>query len=85
VIASDRGSIPEVAGNAALICDAEDDQALADLLRVVLTEPERAEMLRQLGYRRAAQFSWSRTAEQLLSCYTDVAVRSVAGMREVAA
>lgn len=85
VIASDRGSIPEVAGNAALICDAEDDRALADLLRVVLTEPERAEMLRQLGYRRAAQFSWSRTAEQLLSCYTDVAVRSVAGMREVAA
>jgi glycosyltransferase involved in cell wall biosynthesis len=69
VIASDRGSIPEVAGNAALLSDAEDADTLAKHIRQVLTSPEEAERLRQLGYARAAQFSWDNTAKKVLSCY----------------
>lgn len=69
VIASDRGAIPEVAGNAALICDAEDDQALATLIMRVLGNPQEAERLRTLGYARAAQFSWRATAERTLAGY----------------
>ncbi|MGB9631821.1 MAG: glycosyltransferase family 4 protein [Chloroflexaceae bacterium] len=69
VIASDRGAIPEVAGGAALICDAEDDRTLASLLTRVLGDPNEAERLRALGYTRAGQFSWRATAERTLASY----------------
>ena len=66
IIASDRGSIPEVAGAAACFVDAEDDAALAEILWRVLTEPHEAERLRALGRERVAQFTWQRSAEQTL-------------------
>lgn len=69
VIASDRGSIPEVAGEAALIMDAEDDATLGDYLTRILTQPEEAQRLQHLGYARSAQFSWSGTAKQILTSY----------------
>ncbi len=73
VIASDRGSIPEVAGDAALIFGAEDDSTLARYIRSVLTDPGQREQLRRVGYRRAAQFSWGEMASRLLDCYISVA------------
>jgi len=71
-IGSDRGSIPEVAGNAGLIVDAEDDGVLAQHLTTILTNPAEQERLRQLGYARSAQFSWRKTAEGILACYERV-------------
>lgn len=70
VIASDRGSIPEVAGDAALIADAEDAPAFAAHLTRVLSHEESAASLRRRGFARAAQFSWRKTAESLLQTYT---------------
>jgi len=69
VIASDRGSIPEVAGNAALLMDAEDDTSLAAFISLLLTSPEAARRQRELGYARSAQYSWARTARQILDSY----------------
>ncbi|WP_298818600.1 glycosyltransferase family 4 protein [Chloroflexus sp.] len=69
VIASDRGAIPEVVGEAGLIGDAEDEQTLARHLTAVLGDPEVAERLRQAGWRRAQQFSWQQTARQTLAAY----------------
>ena len=69
VIASDRGSIPEVAGNAALLSDADDADTLARHIQQVLTSPAESERLRQLGYARAAQFSWDNTARKVLASY----------------
>ncbi len=69
VIASDRGSIPEVAGNAAMLMDAEDDVTLAGHLTHLLSSPELAECLRRLGFAHAAQFSWERTAQGILNSY----------------
>jgi glycosyltransferase involved in cell wall biosynthesis len=69
VIASDRGSIPEVAGDAALLVDAEDAERLAHYLTRILTVPEEAQRLRTLGFARAAQFSWRNTAQRILDCY----------------
>ena len=71
-IGSDRGSIPEVTGEAGIIVDAEDDAALAQHLLTVLTNPAEQERLRQLGYARSAQFSWRNTAEGILACYEHV-------------
>jgi glycosyltransferase involved in cell wall biosynthesis len=72
VIASDRGSIPEVAGEAALIIDAEDDRTLARYLTELLQNPERAADLRKRGFKRAAQFNWQQTAKEVISVYTSL-------------
>ncbi len=69
VIASNRGSIPEVAGDAACLIDAEDSTALAGYLTSLFTRPMEAERLRKLGYLRAAQYTWSLTAQKILDGY----------------
>ncbi|MBL8092745.1 MAG: glycosyltransferase family 4 protein [Anaerolineales bacterium] len=69
LIASTAGSIPEVAGDAALLMDAEDDATLARHLTRVLGEPELAADLRARGFARAAEFSWSRAAQETLAAY----------------
>ncbi|MER3545072.1 MAG: glycosyltransferase family 1 protein [Chloroflexota bacterium] len=69
VIASDRGAIPEVVGDAALLMDAEDAEALAGHLIRVLGSPDEANRLRERGFARAAQFSWRRTAQCILESY----------------
>jgi glycosyltransferase involved in cell wall biosynthesis len=72
VIASDRGAIPEVAGHAALLADAEDDATLAHYITLVLGEPDEARRLREHGFARAAQFTWRGTAWQILESYERV-------------
>ena len=72
VVASDRGSIPEVAGDAALLADAEDAGAIAEHVRRVLTEPELAQSLRARGTRRAAQFTWDNSARAVLETFAEV-------------
>lgn len=69
VIASDRGSIPEVLDGAGLICDAEDDVRLAQLIGTVLPNSASQEIMRQRGYERARSFSWNKTAEAILDVY----------------
>jgi glycosyltransferase involved in cell wall biosynthesis len=69
VVASDRGSIPEVVGDAGLLCDVDDVHAFARNVTSVLTQPEVHELLRELGYQRAAQFTWDSTARQYLDIY----------------
>lgn len=69
VVASDRGSIPEVVGNAGLLCDVDDVHAFARNLTSVLTQPDVHAGLRALGYKRAAQFTWENTARQYLDIY----------------
>lgn len=71
VIASDRGSIPEVGGEAALYHDAEDDAALAKQAEQLLTSPEVWEERRRLGFARSAQFSWERTAAEHYATYAE--------------
>jgi glycosyltransferase involved in cell wall biosynthesis len=69
VVASDRGAIPEVAGEAALLMDAEDDATLARHIERVLSDPGESNRLRELGLARAARYSWSATAQQILNIY----------------
>ncbi|HDN79560.1 MAG: glycosyltransferase family 1 protein [Chloroflexi bacterium] len=72
VIASNAASIPEVTGSAALLVDPEDEEALAAAIRRVLREPELASQLREKGLKRAASFSWERTARETLNVYRRV-------------
>ena len=72
IIASDRGAIPEVVADAALLMDAEDDQTLARYLTQLLERPDTREQWRARGLIRAAHFSWPDIARQVLDCYQQV-------------
>ena len=69
VVASTRGSIPEVAGDAALLVDPLDPTALAEALEIALTDTAERERLVTNGVARVASFSWADTAAQLATLY----------------
>lgn len=64
VIASDRGSIPEVVGDGALLLDAMDTEAWARAMARILDQPALREDLAEKGRRNVARFSWERCAAQ---------------------
>ncbi len=68
-ITSDISSLPEVAGDAALLVDPGDPQALATAIARVLTEPELAIAMRTAGLAQASRFSWKRTAAETIAVY----------------
>jgi glycosyltransferase involved in cell wall biosynthesis len=72
VVTSNRSSLPEVAGSAAQLCDPDDDASIGAAIGKILRDPEFAEDLRRLGYRRAKEFTWDRTAAQTVACYREV-------------
>jgi glycosyltransferase involved in cell wall biosynthesis len=69
VACSDRSSLPEVAGDAALLFDPEDDRAIAGAVRRLLADRAEADRLRAAGRAQAARFSWERTAELTAAVY----------------
>jgi glycosyltransferase involved in cell wall biosynthesis len=69
VACSDASSLPEVAGDAALLFDPLDAWEIAHQIKRLLSDPELAGTLVESGYRRCEQFSWSRTAERTLDSY----------------
>jgi len=70
VATTDRGSLPEVAGDAALTFDPLDPGSIADAVRRLLTDTALAERLREAGRARAARFSWAATARGTLDVYS---------------
>jgi glycosyltransferase involved in cell wall biosynthesis len=69
VICSNTSSLPEVAGDAALLVDARDAAALADAIERVLADDDLCRRMRELGLAQAGRFSWERNAEQTLALY----------------
>ena len=67
VVASNASSIPEVAGDAAILVDPCDVGAIADAIHRVLTDSQAREKLVASGFRRAGMFSWRRCAETMLN------------------
>jgi glycosyltransferase involved in cell wall biosynthesis len=69
VACSNSTSLPEVAGDAALLFDPLDVKAIAVSIRRILEDRELAERLRTAGLARAGRFSWAETARKTLECY----------------
>jgi glycosyltransferase involved in cell wall biosynthesis len=69
VACSNAASLPEVAGDAALVFDPHSVDAIADALRRLLGDAELRERLRVAGRERAATFTWERTARMTLDSY----------------
>jgi glycosyltransferase involved in cell wall biosynthesis len=71
VVASTAGSIPEVAGEAALLSAPDDVDALASNLELALTSQSVRDHLVATGGRRWQQFSWQRCADEMMALYHD--------------
>lgn len=69
VVTSDRASLPEVAGDAALLVDPDDAAAIAAALRRLLEDGALRERLIAAGHDQAGRFSWDRTAELTAASY----------------
>ncbi len=72
VIATDRGGVPEIAGEAAVIIDPYDPPALAQALRRLLCNDVERELYVEKGYERARELLWQRMAQETLGVYRSV-------------
>jgi glycosyltransferase involved in cell wall biosynthesis len=72
VITSDRTSLPEVAGGAALLVDPTRPEALAAAMASLLKDGELRQALRAKGLARARSFTWDAVAQQTIAVYRAV-------------
>lgn len=63
VVSSNRSSMPEVLGDAALQADPENPREFAEAAWAVLSDKHLAQRLRVAGPQQARKFTWARTAE----------------------
>jgi glycosyltransferase involved in cell wall biosynthesis len=73
VVVSDRGALPEVAGDAGQIVAAEDPDALAAAMERYLSDSAFYSGAVNRGLTRARQYSWRESAATLLASYTQAA------------
>jgi glycosyltransferase involved in cell wall biosynthesis len=72
VITSNVSSLPEVVGDAAILIDPRDPEAIADAMARILSEPElRADLVRR-GLARVSAFSWDRAAARVHEIYHEI-------------
>jgi glycosyltransferase involved in cell wall biosynthesis len=72
VVCSNAASLPEAAGDAALLVDARSPESLADALARVASDSSLAANLRERGLARAREMSWTASARKLRALYRAV-------------
>lgn len=71
VVASNRGALPEVVGDAGALVDPQDPDALAASIERMITDRAYAAASAARGLLRARQFTWERTARSVGQAYED--------------
>jgi glycosyltransferase involved in cell wall biosynthesis len=79
VVTSDTSAMPETAGGAAVLADPNDPASIGQAI-VEAVGPGR-DHLKDLGLKRAAEFTWTATAVSTLDVYREVAERRQAGRK----
>ncbi len=72
VLTSDRGSLAEVAGDAALMCDPEDVAAIREGLVKLLTDGQLRTSLAIAGPKQALKYSWKNTVDRFQQTLADI-------------
>jgi glycosyltransferase involved in cell wall biosynthesis len=82
VVSTDVGGIPYLVehGKTALLVPVQNPRAMADAIVSLLSDPGRADQLRQAGLEAARQYAWTNVRERLLSVYQDVLAKSCRAM-----
>jgi glycosyltransferase involved in cell wall biosynthesis len=72
VVASNRGSLPEVVGDAGVLVEPTDHEVVGEAVSRVLTDPNLRAEITQRGLERVREFTWHRTAVETLKVYREV-------------
>ncbi len=72
VISSDRASLPEVAGDAAMLLDPDDIDAWTHSIDSLLSDTEKRNQMIEKGYQQANSFSWNKTARETVQIYNSL-------------
>lgn len=72
VVCSNAGSLPEVAGEAAVMVEPDDVAGFVAAITDVLTDTAKAHRMREKGFEQAAKFSWRRAADETIAVYKRV-------------
>jgi glycosyltransferase involved in cell wall biosynthesis len=75
VVTSTAGSLPEAAGDAALLVEPEDVDGIAAALTRLTSDAGLRQQLRERGLARAARFTWDAAAQRHLAVYRTLAAR----------
>jgi alpha-1,3-rhamnosyl/mannosyltransferase len=81
VVATAVGNLPDLLGDVGLLVPSCDPSALARALSEVLTDPVRNARMRHAGVARAAEYTWTNTAEMTGDVYWEVATTAGAAGR----
>lgn len=74
VLAANTSSLPEIAGDAALLVNPEDTIAMAEAMQRLVTDASLQNDLRGRGYANARRFTWENAAAQVLQTLANAAV-----------
>ncbi len=72
VITSNLSSMPEIAGEAALLVDPEDIEAITKQIKSIMESKTLQQELSEKGLKRAKEFSWMKCAEDTINAYRKV-------------
>ena len=71
VVSSNRGALPEVVNDAALLVDPVNVSKISEALIAVLSDNDLKDKLVRMGYKRASYFNWEKTAKIILTGLKD--------------
>lgn len=72
IITSNTSSMPEIVGDAAVLCDPFNSQSISDAICNLDNDKELQESLRMKGKMRGQQFSWKQNATETLAIYKNI-------------
>ena len=81
VVATSAGNLPDLLGDAGVLVPSGDAPAIARALDEVLTDPVQNARMRHAGVARAAEYTWTNTAEMTADVYWEIASSAGASRR----
>lgn len=72
VIAADRGSIPEILGDAALLFDPADEHGLERSVKQLFSDRSVSDRMVRRGFERLGRYRWNDMAERMIVVYADI-------------
>jgi glycosyltransferase involved in cell wall biosynthesis len=75
VVASDRGALPELVGNAGILIDPKDPESIAAAIERILDDTALAREMETRGFERATHYSWEHSARVLRDAYATALAR----------
>lgn len=85
VVSTDVGGVPYLVEHekTALLVPAQDPQAMADAILVLLNDPAKAKQMRKAGIESVQQYAWPNVRDRLLGIYREVLAKSDRSMASI--